>query len=155
MGYEVEKDWTTKAGLRAVYIMTDMGHRCGYVAIEKGNPFYGLKYSDSVPDIVKDIDSIKRQEIGDRGVMPVFFANKEGPPRLDVIFDVHGGLTYAGEGSGKYPAMGKGLWWFGFDCAHAGDGNRYLKDGPVRSAEYVERQCEHLAEQIMEYANEK
>ena len=35
------------------------------------------------------------------------------------IDNVHGGLTFAGP-SDKY-RPGKGLWWFGFDCAHCGD----------------------------------
>ena len=46
MKYQVEKDWTTEAGLRAVVIATPMGHRCGYVGVPEGNKFYGLGYDD-------------------------------------------------------------------------------------------------------------
>ena len=46
MNYVVEKDWTTEAGLRAVVIAMPMGHRCGYVAVPKDNPFYGFGYDD-------------------------------------------------------------------------------------------------------------
>ena len=68
---------------------------------------------------------------------------------------VHGGVTYAsGSLYGvEHPA---GLWWIGFDCAHAGDGVpgyeelglSHLMDGPVRSLEYVSEQCELLAAQL-------
>lgn len=44
----------------------------------------------------------------------------------DVEVDVHGGLTYANQCSGRIchvpsPGMPDDVWWLGFDCAHAGD----------------------------------
>lgn len=62
---------------------------------------------------------------------------------------VHGGLTYAKDqapGSNK-----KGLWWFGFDCAHHQDliprmmGNK----GVYRNLEYVTSEVKNLAEQLV------
>lgn len=40
----VEKDWITASGLRAVVIMTMMGHRCGYVGVDKSHALYGVSY---------------------------------------------------------------------------------------------------------------
>jgi len=44
----------------------------------------------------------------------------------DVELDAHGGLTYASRCSGEIchvpkPGEPDDVWWFGFDCAHAGD----------------------------------
>ncbi len=44
---KIEKDWTTKAGLRAVVLATSMGHRCGYVGVPLAHPHYGRHYDDS------------------------------------------------------------------------------------------------------------
>jgi hypothetical protein len=38
---KTEKEWTTRAGLKAVVIALDMGHRCGYVCVTKDHPWYG------------------------------------------------------------------------------------------------------------------
>lgn len=43
----IEKDWTTKAGLRAVVLATSMGHRCGYVGVPLAHQHYGKHYDDS------------------------------------------------------------------------------------------------------------
>lgn len=42
-----------------------------------------------------------------------------GLPYDDVSINCHGGLTFAGEGDGKF--MPKGYYWYGYDYAHAGD----------------------------------
>jgi hypothetical protein len=47
--YNVEKDWITKAGLRAVVVRSTKHystHRCGYVALPEGNKFFGVEYDD-------------------------------------------------------------------------------------------------------------
>lgn len=68
--------------------------------------------------------------------------------------EVHGGLTFAGESRGT----AEGYWWFGFDCAHAGD---YLPrkygiasvDRPIagdvyRDLDYVRSEVLSLAKQL-------
>jgi hypothetical protein len=50
MSLNIEKDWTTEAGLRAVVLATVMGHRCGYVGVPESHPHYDKDYND-VPDI--------------------------------------------------------------------------------------------------------
>lgn len=47
MSATIEKDWITEAGLRAVVLAMEMGHRCGYVGVPLAHPHYGRDYSDS------------------------------------------------------------------------------------------------------------
>lgn len=76
---------------------------------------------------------------------------------VDDIY-VHGGLTYAGPDP-EFEGIRPNLWYFGFDCAHAGD---YIPGLPItrftafppdnlveyRTLEYVKLECERLAEQL-------
>jgi hypothetical protein len=82
----------------------------------------------------------------------------------DVDADVHGGLTYADACQGEVchmPAPGEpdGVWWLGFDCAHAFDvmpamtallktiGHGHDLGGTYRDLDYVKAECESLAAQ--------
>lgn len=47
MSATIEKDWITEAGLRAVVLAMEMGHRCGYVGVPLVHPHYGKHYDDS------------------------------------------------------------------------------------------------------------
>ena len=136
MSFEVEKDWVTRAGLRAVVIMNDSsGSRCGYVGIEKSHPLFGVSYHEETRVLktnLHDLDS------------PASF------------FEVHGGLTYSGSG-GEYPVPSE-LHWFGYDCEHAGDipkpGSamwRLYRDyeGVHRTLDYCIDECESLAQQLV------
>lgn len=87
----------------------------------------------------------------------------------------HGGLTFSSRSMGeKYP-IESDLWWFGFDCAHYGDGkdldlaietfphiaeslykikareDMFPTYEPVRSCEYVADSCISLANQLAEH----
>src|SRR3990172_4032265 len=77
-------------------VANDMGHRCGYVKIPENHVLYKLDYSDKAPNV--KIDDIKNEPIGKRGIMPIVCSSyKEGDSiPLDILFDVHGGLTYSG-----------------------------------------------------------
>ena len=46
-----EKEWTTRAGLKATVIAHDMGHRCGYVGVSKYHPWYGKDYNEVDLDV--------------------------------------------------------------------------------------------------------
>ena len=91
--------------------------------------------------------------IGNRSPIAIFFGVMDGEsPSPFQVFDVHGSLTY-GAGHDDYPASG-GDWWLGFDCHHDGDGeiednldHRWSLERP-RSLDYVEGECERLAEQF-------
>jgi hypothetical protein len=74
-----------------------------------------------------------------------------------LAIDVHGGLTFAGKGDGKYRPQGR--WWLGFDCAHHWDLVPFLEDfakrhmehslgGTYRNFQYVRQEVKSLAEQI-------
>lgn len=153
MSNTVEADWVTNAGLRAVALWVNDSHRCGYVEVPKGHPLHGIDYHQEA-DCLSDFNP-EDEPIGKRGALILFTAGvdaADGEIRRspDVVFDVHGGLTYSGGGDG-YPADGDG-WWLGFDCAHAGDGTaggRFTSGGPIRSLEYVKDECESLAAQIV------
>ena len=48
---KTEKEWTTRAGLKAVVIAHDMGHRCGYVGVPEDHPWHGKGYDDVDLDV--------------------------------------------------------------------------------------------------------
>jgi len=87
--------------------------------------------------------------------------------------DVHGGLTFGSKCHGAIchipdPGEPDDVWWFGFDCAHAGDllpartamakriqGYPKMRgefDGTYRDVAYVRAQVEDLARQLAEMA---
>ena len=151
-----------------------MGHRCGYVGIKPGHPLYKKHFSDYLDIPKSELDG---EEIGNRGIIPIFFAafDDDDRIRMDVYFNVHGGLTYSSDNNNTYPVESN-LWWLGFDCAHYMDGKnlelveKYWGDDPniqrrieierefpnyyeVRSKEYVENECKSLVDQIINLIN--
>ena len=154
IGHVVERDWTTKAGLRAVCLYVRQSHRCGYVAVPRGHPLHGVKYSEHCEALRGELERIKGTPIGKRGIISlVCWDGERASP--EIVFDVHGGLTYSGIDSDGYPLGEKNdAWWFGFDCAHAGDGTGYNSGEAhlVRTEEYVVSECESLAEQLAVFA---
>lgn len=77
--------------------------------------------------------------------------------------NVHGGLTYASACQGEIchvpkPGEPDDVWWYGFDCAHAGDllpayGRDYPRlseFGTYRNQRWVEAETKYLAEQLAE-----
>lgn len=119
---EVKKSWTTAAGLPALVLQIGGDHHCGYVLIPEGHPLHGVGYDD-----VEGIEA-------------------------------HGGLTFSGS------LYGQDGWWLGFDCMHAGDDHSpeflaewnakypglFLPNGLFRDVDYVSKECESLASQVME-----
>lgn len=153
MNYKIEKSWITKTGLKAVCIWNNnCGHRCGYVAVTNEHPLFGKNYDENC-DCLKNIaKKVEQESMGKRGIVPIFLAICKGEisPTPELIFDVHGGITYSG-GDGKYPIQEQNLWWFGFDCGHNGDASTYSPNiGVLRSQEYVMNECENLAQQLNE-----
>lgn len=43
--FKVERDFTVD-GYRCVVVGQSMGHRCGYIGLPKGHPYYGKDYDD-------------------------------------------------------------------------------------------------------------
>jgi len=127
MTYKTEKVWITASGLKAC---------CLVIEFTAGVPHHRCGYVE-----------VKKSS-------PLYGVNynSQHPLALQEI-DVHGGLTYSAAGEDYLPGDADS-WWFGFDCAHAGDGeitsNPYWRnEAPARSLEYVEAECESLAAQLI------
>ena len=173
MAFIVEREFE-HVGYKCVVIFGDTGYRCGYVGVPKEHPLYGKNYSDHLNIDKEELDGM---ELGKRGVMSLmaYACNDSDNVPLEIYFDVHGSLTYAGGQNSKYP-IESDLWWFGFDCIHAGDGKDLglaykvfpesrksiavsmeaerkfpILGGEVRTCEYVENECKRLAEQLKEF----
>lgn len=158
MAYEIEKDWITKSGLRAIVIIRKSGerrtNRWGYICVPPSHPLHGIGYSEQADCISQE--AVDAEKLGKKSPLLALTATcrSDGEDKVrrspDVAFDVHGGLTFSG-GKG-YPAEG---WWLGFDCAHCYDGEiepdpRWPSFGKVRELDYVENECESLAKQLAE-----
>lgn len=127
MKLKTESDFIYK-GLRYVVTFTPGGYRCGYVGVTPESRYYGKFYDD-----------------------------------LEI--ECHGGLTYSDGGKDSAHPIESDLWWFGFDCGHCFDGNdielakmyypeRHILgieyEGEVRSLEYVQNECQKIADQLVE-----
>tara|TARA_R110000803_G_scaffold43701_4_gene93031 strand:+ start:7002 stop:7487 length:486 start_codon:yes stop_codon:yes gene_type:complete len=148
--YDVERDWITESGFRAVCIMGHLGHRCGYVGVPVSHPLHGVSYHDPSESLRQQAIEAAGQPIGKRGILAVVCTKSDDDglsPTPETVFDVHGSLTYSG-GGGSYPVESD-CWWFGFDCGHNGDLSSYrFGDGVERTEQYVADECESLAKQI-------
>ena len=160
---QIEKDWTTDSGLRAVVMLTEMGHRCGYVGVPHGHPLYEHAYD--APHVMLSMDMNRSTEkMSPMQIMLGAFKDNDQLTSPEYVFEVHGGLTFSG-GNKEYPVEAD-LWWFGYDCAHAGDlpepeskmGRMYAehgfadRDGVLRTLDFCVAECESLARQLAEVA---
>ena len=118
-----------KTNLDCLIVCNRMGALCGYVGVPKHHQYFGKDY-----DEVRDV-----------------FA--------------HGGLSFSGECReaederkgichSEECAANKKVWWFGFDCAHAGDlvpsfGDDF-EGAEYRCFSYVKIEVEYLARQLLE-----
>lgn len=165
----IEKDFEHE-GLRCVVIMTPMGHRCGYVGLPKGHPLYGVDYNTKTKALsAKSMPDVPTKKIGVGQMLKAMLGEyNEESISPEMFFSVHGGITYSGGGEqSKYPVESD-LWWFGFDCAHFGDGKdlsvvsesmraiktMYPTHGVLRTTEYCVKECESLAEQLAIFRKE-
>ncbi len=164
MSYQIEKTWITNSGLKAVCLWVEScGHRCGYVGLPKelNHPLYGKSYSEHCDCLLSLVEKRLHSPVGKMNPIVMFCSMGKNQENLsefntpDFIFDVHGSLTFSG-GSGKYPIEEKDMWWFGFDCGHAGDKSKYslYGEGEERTVDYVISECESLAEQFIKAADE-
>ena len=158
----IEKDWTTEAGLRAVVMLTDMGHRCGYVGLPSTHVLYGVAYSQHTPYLKMNMQR-STEKMGPIQLLCAAGKSEAELASPEYVFEVHGGLTYSGNGHGTYPVESE-LWWFGYDCAHAGDlpepdsrmGKVYAdmafsqREGVIRTLDFCIDECESLAKQLSE-----
>lgn len=131
-----------------------MGHLCGYVGVPPDHSLHGVDYAACPEDCDSETFACDHQPC--------------------MRFDVHGGLTFAGDCHDDEPeesaichTPGEGdpddVWWFGYDCAHAWDrqpgmearhGTRPMPDEHYRSVAYVKQENAKLAQQLLEAGGE-
>jgi len=152
-------------GYGYIVYATDMGHRCGYIKIPRNHYLYEKSYGEQLNIKFK---KLKNEQMGKRNPITIFCSAGVKPEdniSMDLLFDVHGGITFSGKG--KRLAIDKLGWWVGFDCAHSGDGKDFsiMDDkykeieekynlgnyGTIRTKEYVEQECKNLIDQIIKY----
>lgn len=121
------------AGLRCRVQNSPGYSRCGYVEVGENHPWFGKRHRDHVP-VSKEL--LERDvAFYSVPIVSVFAWDPDTDPTIDLLIDVHGGISFSGE-------RGDGGHWFGFDTSHIQD------DGITRSLEYVEGECRRLAEQL-------
>ena len=152
-------------GLRCIVIQNHRsGYRCGYVGVSMDHFLHGINYHEETWKLGMFSSCRLQQEVNgeDIGWINMFCCAFNGvTSRPDIMFSVHGGLTYSG--GGDYPIEGD-WWWFGYDCGHLDDRadvdlmDEKMKEihvkfhlgtyGIIRSKEYCENECIGLAEQL-------
>ena len=151
--YVVEKSWQYKDYPCVVLMLRNddlsLRHRCGYVAVPTGHIIHGLNCSDSIPNVLSSmIEKVKLGKTGKRGIIPIFLSPCCEKMRVDVLFDVHGSITFsqAHDSLDPYPIQLERAdsWWLGFDAAHSGDSLE------KQTLEYMVQECENLVEQLIE-----
>ena len=153
----IEKEWITEDGYLALVTLTPMGHRCGYVVVNKNHPAYGKEYYTFT-----DSEPINPTEQAINNI------------------EVHGGLTYADKLKFKVEHVTEpkeDTWVFGFDAAHCDDApdreatievykdNKDIVDnlkiiedieskypmstkGIIRTLDYMVQECNKLSKQL-------
>ena len=121
-------------------VITDMGHRCGYVGVPERHQWSGKDYGYKTQFKLSEAATQSTNPIGT--FVAAFELGADGEEALkDISYaaNVHGGVTYARKG-GSSPLEDSSDWWFfGFDAAHSGD------DEPGgRSLEYMRQECTKL-----------
>ena len=111
----------------------ELGHWCGYVGVSEEHVLYGKEYSD---------EAFWELEVHG-GVTYTDFCTKDGDPRTNICHIPDESETDS-------------IWWVGFDCAHAEDGNpiyKSFREYPYRTLQYVKDECASLALQLKTYDN--
>jgi hypothetical protein len=155
-------------GLPCLILRNRGGALCGYVAVPPEHPLHGVAHNEPCPAL-RERARDRWGEPVNSAVIPAFLAacRPDEDPRPEWAFSAHGGLTYSGACSGRIchvPREGQAenVWWFGFDCGHAGDlvpqqeclfgsfARGFSCGGTYRSVDYVRAQVETLAQQLSE-----
>ena len=159
---KVERDWITDAGLRAVARLNyhpewnlippelvgikqymQRQWRCGYVLIPPSHALHGIDAQEPLPALLPIFDRVREGGMGKRSIIDVAMSFMEHAPTLSLILNVHWSITWTADASQPshiLPTVEGGGTWYGFDTAHCDD--HYL------GLDYVERECESLAEQL-------
>lgn len=90
---------------------------CGYVGIPKEHKFYGLSCDDTV---LKTESTVIYPNDKILNMLYMLRKEPENVP-LSLLFNVHGGLSYASNNNPLFRDVEDTLWWLGFDCGHSDD----------------------------------
>jgi len=148
--YESEPDslvWEA-CGLHCELSRGPLGHWCGYVGVEKDHPLYEKGYSENLDVLLPSLGRRQKKPLGESpsfAVLATVIFGGELEPCMSMVFEVHGGVTYAG-----YNDESESLWLIGFDCSHSGDlcPSSPFQEGVYRNMEYAKKETEKLAAQI-------
>jgi len=130
--FVLEREWTAHGLLCRVVRGLDWNHRCGYVRVEEGHPFYQVAYDHPV---ALEINQARLkvpiedflEDVGLHGVLSMLGGKKKADRWLktpDGFVKVHGGLGFSGpnlggEVDGVQPKPNE--WYFAWDTAGATD----------------------------------
>lgn len=156
-------EWITGAGYRARLIRHPYFlHLNGYIEVPAEHPLHGVSYNQASnqasPFLTNALRRRMERPLGDQPSFAALVAVVLGgdlEARPDVVFEVHGGLTFSGSWTiaGPWPEI-KTEWWFGFDTGHCDDYQpgmpSRLTGGTYRDIAYVFAECERLAAQLKE-----
>ena len=97
----------------------ELGHLCGYVGVPPGHALHGWQYEDDVP-LREDFEKDGKYGAVDLVIYALSGARAHGTIPLGLALKAHGGVNWS---DARLPddRATAGLWWFGFDCGHAGD----------------------------------
>ena len=154
------------AGMSCLLARGPTGAWCGYVAVPPGHLLHGLDCSEESEVLTDALERRKEQPIGKNPSFAIMLTCLSGRIKAspDIIFIVHGGLTYANKCQGVIchvpkPGRPADVWWFGFDCSHAGDiSPSHLSQWPpfegdvYQTVEYAKAQTQNLAEQLAHFS---
>ncbi len=175
-----ELQWVDEAtGLTCLILRNPVGAFCGYVGVPETHPGYKIAYDGTTDEEHKEWQKAYRKHLRRRNpnINPLndfenFPKHPDTMPGIGEVISnisIHGGLTYAGFWPDKVPD----LWFFGFDCAHAGDlcpglmatlkrihideritlREEFLLGDTYRTIDYVKAECASLAAQLKAIGN--
>ena len=167
------KSWISETGLPCAIVKhSEMAHLCGYVGVGQQHSWYGKFYLSCTLPEAKPRGELPEDFEGEFPIAKLSLYHKVVASKLvcgeeycshtpESIVSVHGGITYSDWGFDPIPRDGE--WWFGFDCAHAGDrvpgmdavaalvgGGFDRSDDVYRDEAYVAAECENMAKQLIE-----
>lgn len=117
MSYIIEKAWNYR-GLQCLVVASkEMGHRCGYVGVTKNHFLYRIEYNRKVDELKKVWEQVKHNRVEMNANWMALILSDGNGVSPDMIFEVHGGLTF----TGTFKEYGDEYWFLGWDCAHSGD----------------------------------
>ena len=120
---------------------------CGYVGVPSTHPLFGKECDERIA--VPDRREIKIDKISPIAQLLEATKPDDGKISLDVLINIHGGITFSGKRRYGNPA----LWYFGFDCSHYNDltpyelyrhKNNRLTEGTYRTLHYVKSEINTL-----------